>query len=417
MVYPIAVSPPWTRVSVVCPTGLEYRRRVPWSLSEQNMPHLLPLTRILCRWLPVLLGLAIAAGASGHQVPLRLAQIVSGPDAVIEPGGEADVYLRSTPRQRSAALSTEVKEVRIAQQFGLGYLPLMIARQYGLIEKHASAAGLGNIRVIWSRFPSGKSMNAALQAGFLDIASGGVGPLLRAWDETRGGREVKGIMALCSMPQFLNTIDPKVKTVRDFTEKARIALPATGVSGQAVLLQMVAARAFGPDQAHRLDKLTVSMSHPEAMASMLSGSPRITAHFASPPYQYQELQDPRVHAVLTSYSVLGGPSTFNATWAGESFYEENPKTFQAIYVALTEAMAMIEADRRMAAKGYILQSVSNPPVAFIERVISKPSIEFTPVPKHIMAFAKFMHRSKAIENLPDSWREVFFPPVHNESGS
>ena len=89
---------------------------------------------------------------------------------MIPPGGEADVYLRSSPRERSAALSTELKEVRIAQQFGLGYLPLMIARQYGLIEKHASAAGLGNIRVVWSRFPSGKSMNAALQAGFLDIA-------------------------------------------------------------------------------------------------------------------------------------------------------------------------------------------------------------------------------------------------------
>jgi len=384
------------------------------------MPHYLPLTRMLSRWLPVLLGLAMAGtapGASVDQVPMRLAQIVGGPEAVLEPGGQADVYLRSTPLQRSAALSTEVKEVRIAQQFGLGYLPLMIARQYGLIEKHASAAGLGNIRVIWSRFPSGKSMNDALQAGFLDIASGGVGPMLRAWDETRGGREVKGIMALCSMPQFLNTVDPNVKTVRDFTEKDRIALPAAGVSGQAVLLRMAAARAFGPDQAHRLDKLTVSMSHPEAMAAMLSRESTITAHFASPPYQYQELKDPRVRPVLHSYSVLGGPSTFNAAWAGESLYEENPKTFKAIYVALTEAMAMIQADRRMAAKGYILQSESNPPVEFIESVISKPSIEFTPVPKHIMEFAKFMHRSKVIENLPGSWREVFFPLVHGESGS
>jgi len=373
-----------------------------------------------CRWLPVLLGLAIAAtsaGASGGEVPMRLAQIVGGPDAVLEPGGEADVYLRSTPLQRSAALSTEVKEVRIAQQFGLGYLPLMIARQYGLIEKRASAAGLGNIRVIWSRFPSGKSMNDALQAGFLDIASGGVGPLLRAWDDTRGGREVKGIMALCAMPQYLNTVDPNVKTVRDFAAKDRIALPAARVSGQAVLLQMAAARAFGPDQAHRLDKLTVSMSHPEAMAAMLSGDSKVSAHFASPPYQYQELKDPRVHPVLTSDSLLGGPSTFNAMWAGEGFYEENPKTFKAIYDALKEAMAMIEADRRMAAKGYILQSESNPPVEFIESVISKPSIKYTPVPKHIMEFAKFMHRSQAIANLPGSWMDVFFPLVHGESGS
>ena len=104
-------------------------------------------------------------------------------------------------------------------------------------------------------------------------------------------------------------------------------------------------------------------------------------------------------------------------WASDSFYEENPKTFQAIYAALTEAMAMIDDDTRMAAKGYILQSNSNPPVDFIESVIRKPAIEFTPVPKNIMAFAKFMHRLNAIDNLPGSWREVFFPPVHGEPGS
>lgn len=36
---------------------------------------------------------------------------------------------------------TETPTLRIAQQFGLGYLPLMLVRQHKLIEKHAKKLG------------------------------------------------------------------------------------------------------------------------------------------------------------------------------------------------------------------------------------------------------------------------------------
>ena len=40
------------------------------------------------------------------------------------------------------AKAAEVSEIRIAEQFGIGYLPLTIMKTNGLVEKHLKAAGL-----------------------------------------------------------------------------------------------------------------------------------------------------------------------------------------------------------------------------------------------------------------------------------
>ncbi len=365
------------------------------------------------------IGIACLIGAvAAADPPLRLAQLVDDMQNIgIDSDSDTGKYLRSTPRERAAALSREVKEIRIAQQFGLGYLPLMLTRQYGLIEQHARKAGLGEIRVNWARFPSGKIMNDALRTGLLDIASGGVAPLVSVWDKTHQGTDVKGLMALCSMPMYLNTVSPGVRTLGDFTEADRIALPAAKVSGQAIILQMAAAQKFGADKATRLDGMTVSMPHPEAMKAMLAGNSGITAHLGSPPFQYQELDDPRVRLVVNSYSVLGGMSTFNLVWTRESFYLDNPGTIQAVHGALREAMDMIGRDPTGAAKDYVLQTNSSLSVDYVERVIRNPQIAFTHVPMNVMKFAGFMFEQGIIANQPGDWRELFFDLVRGEEGS
>ena len=40
---------------------------------------------------------------------------------------------------------------------------------------------------------------------------------------------------------------------------------------------------------------------------MMNGKSEVDAHFGAAPYQYDELKDARVHKVLDSYDVLGGP--------------------------------------------------------------------------------------------------------------
>ena len=147
-------------------------------------------------------------------------------------------------------------------------------------------------------------MNEALISGNLDFASGGVGPMVTIWARTQNNLKVKGVTALNSMPLYLNTINPNVKTIKDFTEKDRIALPAVRVSMQAVILQMAAEKVFGQGQEHKLDPWTVSLSHPDGLAQMMSGKSEITGHFTSAPFMYTELADKRVHRVLNSYDVL-----------------------------------------------------------------------------------------------------------------
>ena len=72
--------------------------------------------------------------------------------------------------------SAEVREVRIAKQFGLGYLPLVVAEERHLIEKQAKAAGLGDIKVTWATLGGGSATNDALLSGSVDFASSGVAP-------------------------------------------------------------------------------------------------------------------------------------------------------------------------------------------------------------------------------------------------
>ncbi|MFL5121268.1 MAG: ABC transporter substrate-binding protein [Microvirga sp.] len=310
----------------------------------------------------------------------------------------------------------QVKTVRLAKQFGISYLPLTIMEDKKLLEEQAKKLGV-EVRTEWLQLSAGSPMNEALISGNLDFASGGVGPLLTIWSRTRANLKVKGVAAINSMPIWLTTINPDVKTIKDFTEKDRIALPAVKVSIQAVTLQMAAEQAFGPGQHGRLDTLTVSMSHPDGMAAMMSGRSEVTGHFTSAPFQYQELADPRVRKVVDSYDVLGGPHTFNVVWASTRFRDENPKIVEAFVAALDEAVKFINQNRKEAAEIWVRAENSRMPAAEAERIIRLPENEWTMTPKKVMAYADFMSRNGLIPARPESWKDLFFPEVHGLPGS
>ena len=310
-----------------------------------------------------------------------------------------------------------MSEITVAQQYGIGYLPLMIMQEQSLIEKHAKAAGLGELKVGWRKFAGSNVANDALLSGNLQFAAVGGAPLITMWAKTRGSIDVKGVAAVNSMPFYLNTRNPNVKSIKDFTETDKIALPSVKVSVQAVTLQMAAEKAFGEKDAHKLDSLTVSMAHPDAMIAMLSGRGEITSHFTSPPFQYQELQNPAVHTVLKSYDVLGGKSTFVVVWATSKFREANPKTFAAFLAALKESIDYINEDKKRAAEIYVKATKGKEPVESILKMLNDPEIEYTMTPKNLMKYADFLYKIGSIKVKPASWKEMFFPEIHQLSGS
>src|SRR5437868_6014177 len=252
----------------------------------------------------------------------------------------------------SAPAFAETNEIRCAQQYGTSYLALMIMQDQKLIEKHAKQAGLGDVRVTWAKLGGPGAMNDALLSGGLDFGTGGVPSLITLWAKTAGTpMEVRGVGALNDMPNELMTSNPKVKALKDFGPGDKIAVTTVKISTQALLLQMAAAKEFGEKSYDKLDSLTVSMPHPDAAAALLSGSGSITAHFASPPFLYQE-KAKGLHSVLSSYDTLGGLATFNVVWSTKKFHDQNPKAYAAFVSAFQEATDMINKDKKTAADTY-----------------------------------------------------------------
>jgi NitT/TauT family transport system substrate-binding protein len=316
----------------------------------------------------------------------------------------------------SPAARAELAEIKVAKQYGISYLPLMLMEDQKLIEKYAKANGV-DVSVSWATFAGGNVMNDVMLSNSLQFASGGVAPLVTLWAKTRGNIDVKAVGAINSIPLYLNTRNPNVKTIKDFTEKDRIALPAVKVSIQAITLQMACEKAFGEGQQGRLDPLTVTLSHPDAQTALLSGKSEITAHFGSPPFQYQQLRNPAIHTVLNSYEVLGGPATFNVVWTTSKFRNENPKLYEAFVKALDDATAQINNDKRAAAEAYLRISKDKDSVADILAMLDDPNIVFTTTPQNVMKYVDFMYRVGAIKTKPDSWKDLFFPNAQALPGS
>ena len=316
----------------------------------------------------------------------------------------------------SGPAEAQPRTVRLAKQFGISYLPLTLIEEKKLLEEHGRRLGL-DLKTEWVQFSSGTPMNEALLSGNLDFASGGVGPLLTIWSRTQRNIGVKAVAALNAMPLYLNTVNPNVKSLADFTEKDRIALPAVRVSIQAITLQMAAEKVFGAGQHGKLDPLTVSMSHPDGHLAMMGGRSEITAHFTSAPFMYDQLGDPRVRKVVDSYEVLGGPHTFNVVWASGRLQRESPKLIEAMAAALEDAMKQIAANPAEAAAIWVKAENAKMSPEAAERLIRAPENEWTTTPKKVMAYAEFMGRTGLLPVKPADWKELFFETAHHLPGS
>ncbi len=146
---------------------------------------------------------------------------------------------------QGAARSQETREVRVARGFGIPYLPVTVMIERELITKNARAAGLGEVKGSYIQLASGAAMTDALLSGNLDLATGGPGPLVTVWARSKGNLNVKGVSAISSIPIYLNTTNPNIKTLKDFSDNDRIAVPTVKVSTQAVTLQIAAEQLSG----------------------------------------------------------------------------------------------------------------------------------------------------------------------------
>jgi NitT/TauT family transport system substrate-binding protein len=310
------------------------------------------------------------------------------------------------------------QEVRIARQFSMGYLQFNVMEHDKLLEKHAAALGLKDVKIAWSTFNGPDAMNNALISDSIDIVAGGVPGLVTLWARTKGtANEVKGISALSSQPFLMNTRSEHIKSIADLKDSDRIAVPAVKVSVQAVALQMAAAKMHGASNYGKYDSLTVSMSPPDATIALLAGSGEINNVFSVPPFQFQQLEKPGIRTILNSFDIMDGPHTFTVAWTSTRFHDKNPVLYKALIAALKEATDVVDENRQKAA-GYWIEDVkSKLPLDKVTAVISGPQVRWTMTPQNAMKFANFMASVGSIKEAPKSWKDMFFPEVHDLNGS
>lgn len=326
--------------------------------------------------------------------------------------------LAATLALASQALPARAEgQLRIAQQFGIVYLLLDVAREQGLIEKHGRAAGV-DIKLEWVKLSGGAAINDALLSGSIDLAGAGVAPLLTLWDRTRGRQDVRGVASLGNFPYYLVSNRPGVKTIADFGDQDRIAVPVVGVSVQSRILQLASAKLWGDAEFARLDRLTVTLPHPEAAAAIIKGGTEITGHFGNPPFQEQELAgNPQARVVLDSYDVLGGPASATVLYATDKYRRENPKTFKAFLAALDEAASFVTDQPEAAADIYLKASGGRADRKLVLDVIRNPRVQFKTTPENTYGLAEFMHRVGAIKHRPASVNDYFFEEALLRAGS
>jgi NitT/TauT family transport system substrate-binding protein len=312
----------------------------------------------------------------------------------------------------------EVSEVRISRGFGVLYLPLMVMESEKLLEKQTRAAGLPDVKATYLVLDGGNVINDAMLSGALDIASIGVAGFLTLWAKAKDNPaiEIRGLSGMSSSSLYLMTRNPAVKSLKDFSDKDRIAVPGIKTSLPAVILHMAVAKELGDANYNKLDPITVGLAHPDALTVLLSGKGEINSHMASPPFSYIEDATPGLHRVFNSVDVLGN-ITLDMTYTSRRFFEANPKICAAFIAAMNEANALIARDKRKAAEIYIAVSKQKSTVDEIVKILNDPNSLFSTVPDGTMKYAEFMSRVGTIKARPTSWKDLFFAPIHGAQGS
>jgi NitT/TauT family transport system substrate-binding protein len=310
----------------------------------------------------------------------------------------------------------ETTRVRVATQLGLAYLPLVVMEHDHLWEKQADAAGV-RIHVEYTRLGGAAGLNDALLSDSVELAAGGIAPMLLLWDRTASTSHVTGVAALNASPVDVLTNRPGIKSLADFTAEDRIAVPAIKTSIQAIVLMAAAEKTFGRGQANRLDTLTVTMQHPDALTALMAHSSQITGYVSSSPFQDIALKTPGISKLTDSFAVFGGPTTLGVVYAKRQFAADNPIVMGSFYAALREAITLIAYRPGTAIDQYLKVTQEKTSRALLEEIITHPDFKFGLEPIGTLAVAQIMQHFGFLKQTPTSWKDYFAEPLYAGQGS
>lgn len=308
-------------------------------------------------------------------------------------------------------------KVTFVQQRGLLYLPVDLMVSGGILQQEATKLGLGKVEATVSNLSGPGPVIDALLSGAADYGTAALPSLLTLWDKTHGTpNEIKAVGTVSNGAMVLYTINPNIKTIADFTEKDRIAVPSVRISFNAMMLEMAAEKQW--KDPHKLDHLTVGLSHPDAVAALSAGYGKatITSHIAVQPFTDRGLKLPGAHVIADSREVFGGPLTQITLLASKQTRDKNPALFKAVANALEESIKIANADKRAAAVLWKKAQAAPESIEELVALLNDPGFEFTSQPHRIAYFAAFLNRIGNMKTKVGDWKDLFWETAYHQKG-
>ncbi|HHX24268.1 MAG: ABC transporter substrate-binding protein [Tepidanaerobacteraceae bacterium] len=294
----------------------------------------------------------------------------------------------------------QLSTIRVAKQFGLVYAPLMVAEKIDFFSKYG-------LKVEWLTLGSGGAVREAMAANELDAAFMGIPPYLIGWDK---GLPAKIAAGYCVIPVSLVTYDENINTLEDFTADHKIAVPSPG-SIQHILLSMVLKKQLG--NPNMLDDNLVALPHPDGAQAMIAKKD-VVAHFTTPPYLFEELDQPGYKVVVDGFEAFGQDFNFNVGLVTETYHDNNPQGYAAFVQGLNDAINWVNQNKEETAE--LLAPEFNMEKEKLLKYLTADGMNYTTAPYGLMGFAEFMQEAGYISKVPESLSDIAWENILAQVG-
>lgn len=304
-------------------------------------------------------------------------------------------------------------EMRIGVGHGIGFLPVFLANDLKLFEKHAKAAGLAG-RIAIQRFYSSAALHQALAKGDLAAGTYGLSAFLQARETPK---QMVAISGITTLPLVLLTSRADIKSLSDIKPGQKIAVPLK-TAPQMTYLRLQAQHWFMAGLWTRLQQQVVVMPHQQAVDALTDGKGEIAAYFSSPPFTQMAMQDSRVRPILSSVDAMGGKTSFFLIASPRETLAAHPQFAEVVSKAIDEAAGIIAKDPKKAALTWLKYEPSHKLDArAVEAILRDLKDEYGSAIYGITATATFLARDGKLKSAVWNWKDAVAPPLAAKPGS
>ncbi len=226
------------------------------------------------------------------------------------------------------------------------YLHLNVMKTPASWWKSTPLLGVPDVKVTFAQFSGGDAMNDALISGAIDIVCGGAPAMLYLVGQDKGhaAGSARRLRARLFRAAARTPATPNIKSIEDFRDTDKIAVPGVKVSGQAIIPEMAAAGGMGYGELGEARQADTSRSRrPIRLPACWPTTPRSNPHSRRRLSPNCSSRTRTCATILKSRDIVGN-ATSSVWWTSKRFHDNNPKVYQAIINATKEAQAFIDKD-------------------------------------------------------------------------